>query len=322
MLSPKRLVIIVFALLLISFPFLVGKSSYFMGLVAMTAIYAIAAMSLNLLTGFGGQVSVGQGGFLVLGAYTPAVLSAKLEVPFWIGLPSAGVVAALISLVVGLPAVRLKGHFLAVATLGFGLSIPQIALNWQSLTAGYSGLSLARPDFASTDLGFFYVVIGATAIVTWLLLNISGSRLGRAFLAIRDSEIAAASNGINVAGYKTFMFIISSFFTGIAGGLYAYWMEYVSPGDFTIMTSFLLLAMIVVGGLGSIWGGIVGAVAFSIIPHFADAYVGVTNLVVGVAVILVILFRPSGLSSLSSLFVSGKGSPQQSAPTGQHKRSV
>ena len=303
-----RLSAFALVLLLLAFPFLVGQSSYFMGLAVMTAIYAVAAMSLNLLTGFGGQISVGHGGFLILGSYTVAILSAKVGLPIWVNLPFAGVVAAFISLVIGLPAVRLRGHFLAVATLGFGLSVPLIALNWQSLTEGYSGLLLTRPDLFATDIKFYYVIIGVALGITWLLVNIATSRLGRAFRAIKDSEIAAASNGINVARYKMLLFIISSFFTGIAGGLYAYWIEYVSPGDFTIMTSFLLLAMIVVGGLGSIWGSIIGAILFTLIPHFADAYVGVTNLIVGLAVIFIILLRPAGLSSLGSILVGAKSS--------------
>ncbi|UZD66034.1 branched-chain amino acid ABC transporter permease [Marinobacter sp. AN1] len=298
----RRTLVVIFAVFLLAYPFLVGQSSYFMSLVAMTAIYAIAAMSLNLLTGYGGQISVGQGGFLMLGTYTAAVLSAKLNMPIWITIPAAGVVAGLVSLVIGLPAVRLKGHFLAVATLGFGLSIPEIALNWKSVTAGYSGLPMMRPEAVSSDLAFFYVILVVTMVITWILLNIANSRLGRAFLAIRDSEIAAAATGINVAGYKTIMFMIAAFFTGIGGGLYAYWIEYVSPNDFTIMTSFFLLAMIVVGGLASIWGAIVGAILFTVIPHFADSYVGVTNLIIGVAVILIILFRPSGLISIGELF--------------------
>jgi branched-chain amino acid transport system permease protein len=298
----RRTAVVVFAIFLVAYPFLVGQSSYFMGLAAMTAIFAIAAMSLNLLTGYGGQISVGQGGFLMLGTYTVAVLSAKLDMPIWVTIPAAGMVASVVSLIVGLPAVRLKGHFLAVATLGFGLSIPEIALNWKSVTEGYSGLPMTRPDAVSSDLAFFYVILAVTMIVTWILLNISNSRLGRAFLAIRDSEIAAAATGINVAGYKTIMFMIAAFFTGIGGGLYAYWIEYVSPNDFTIMTSFFLLAMIVVGGLASIWGAIVGAILFTVIPHFADVYVGMTNLLIGVAVILIILFRPAGLISIGEIF--------------------
>ncbi|AMS45467.1 branched-chain amino acid ABC transporter permease [Aminobacter aminovorans] len=303
-----RLSIFALVSLLLAFPFLVGQSSYFMGLAVMTAIYATAAMSLNLLTGFGGQISVGHGGFLMLGSYTVAILSVKVGLPIWVNLPCAGLMTAFISLVIGLPAVRLRGHFLAVATLGFGLSVPLIALNWQSLTEGYSGLLVSRPELLSSDLQFYYVIICVTLVITWLLVNIANSRLGRAFRAIKDSEVAAASNGISVARYKTLLFIISSFFTGVAGGLYAYWIEYVSPGDFTIMTSLLLLAMIVVGGLGSIWGSIIGAILFTLIPHFADTYVGVTNLIVGLAVVLIILLRPAGLSSLGTVLTGTKSS--------------
>lgn len=298
----RRMAIVLFAIFLVAYPFLVGQSSYYVGLVAMAAIFAIASMSLNLLTGYGGQISVGQGGFLMLGTYTAAVLQAKLGMPIWVTIPAAGLVAGVVSLVIGLPAVRLKGHFLAVATLGFGLSIPEIALNWKSVTAGYSGLPVMRPDVISSDLAFFYMILAVTAIITWILLNIANSRLGRAFLAIRDSEIAAAATGVNVAGYKTVMFVIAAFFTGIGGGLYSYWIGYVSPNDFSIMTSFFLLSMIVVGGLASIWGAIIGAILFTVIPHFADAYIGITNLVIGIAVILIILFRPAGLISIGGLF--------------------
>ncbi|MCU5781686.1 inner-membrane translocator [Alcanivorax balearicus MACL04] len=311
----RRLYVSLLVVLLLTFPFLMGQSSYFMGLVVTMAIYAIAAMSLNLLTGYGGQVSIGQGGFLMMGTYSTGIISSTLGFPIWVALPAAGVIAALVSLVIGLPAVRLKGHFLAVATLGFGLCIPEIALNWKSVTGGYSGLPLMRPEWASSDLAFFYVILVLTFLVTWMLMNIANSRLGRAFLAIRDSEIAAAATGINVAGYKTIMFMISAFFTGLAGGLYAYWVQYISPNDFTIMASFFLLAMIVVGGLASIWGAILGAVLFTGIPHFSDAYVGVTNLVIGVAVVLVILFRPAGLVSLVGLIKPGEKQRSRKKPT-------
>lgn len=288
------------------FPFLVGQSGYYMTVVVMASVYGISAISLNLLTGYGGQVSVGQAGFLTLGAYTAAIFGAKLGAPFWLALIGAGVVTAVISLVIGLPAVRLRGHFLAVATLGFGLSVPEIALNWDSLTGGYSGMAVFRPDLFSSDLAFYYVIVFAAVAITWIIHNIVESRLGRAFIAVRDSEVAAAATGVNVSAYKTIMFVISAFFTGIAGGLYAYWVGFVSPNDFTIMTSLLLLAMIVVGGLASVSGAIIGAILLTIIPHFTASYVGVTNLMVGVAVVLVILFRPSGILSLTQLLTRNR----------------
>lgn len=285
-------------LLVLVFPFLVGQSSYYMGLAATVAMYAIASIALNLLTGYGGQVSVGHSGFLVIGAYAAAILSASCGFPFWLALPAAGIITAVIGLVIGLPAVRLRGHFLAVATLGFGLSMPAVALNWKSLTHGYSGMAVMRPDAFSSDLAFYYVIAVITFFIIWLAVNIARSRMGRAFVAVRDSEVAATANGINVAFYKATMFVVSAFFTGIAGGLYAYWVGFVSPNDYTIVTSFLLLAMIVIGGLASIWGAVLGALLLTVIPHFTDDYVGVTDLVIGIAVMAVILLRPAGLASL------------------------
>lgn len=289
------------ALFLLAFPFLAGQSGYYMGLVVTACMYSIAAIALNLLTGYGGQVSVGNSGFLMIGGYTVAILGSRLGVPIWLALPAAGIVTGLIGLVIGLPAIRLRGHFLAVATLGFGLSVPTVAMNWKSLTAGYSGMSVMRPDMVSSDLSFYYVFILVTLFIIWVAINIAKSRMGRAFIAVRDSEVAAAATGINVPLYKTIMFIISAFLTGIAGGLYVYWIGFVSPNDFDIVTSFLLLAMIVIGGLASIWGAICGAVLLGIIPHFTSAYTGVTDLVIGIVVMAMILLRPGGLISLAAL---------------------
>lgn len=298
----SRIYIAIFVVLLLLFPFIVGQSSYYMGLAVTACMYAIAAIALNLLTGYGGQVSVGHSGFLIIGAYTVAILADRLDAPIWLTLPAAGVVSAIVGFILGLPATRLRGHFLAVATLGFGLSMPAIALNWESLTAGYSGLAVMRPDLVSSDLAFFYVFIVLTAFITWMSINIARSRMGRAFVAVRDSEVAAAATGINVSYYKTIMFTVSAFFTGVAGGLYAYWVGFVSPNDYTIVASFLLLAMIVVGGLASIWGAIFGAILLTIIPHFTDEYIGVTDLIIGIAVMIVVLLRPAGIASLGELF--------------------
>ncbi len=255
-------------------------------------------MSLNLLVGFGGQVSVGHAGFLIIGGYTVAILAATFQLPIWILLPIAGILTGIVGLLIGIPAVRLSGHFLAVATLGFGISIPQIALNWDTVTNGYAGLSVSRPELLSSDLNLFYFIVLVTLIVFWLVKNIVYSVFGRAFIAVRDSEVAAQSIGINVSFYKTIMFAISSFFTGIAGGLYAYWFGFVSPNDFSIMTSLLLLAGIIVGGLASISGAVIGAVFLTVIPHFTDAYIGITNIVIGIALILVIMFKPDGIVHL------------------------
>jgi branched-chain amino acid transport system permease protein len=268
----------------------------------MICVYAITAMSLDLLIGFGGQISIGNAGFLSIGGYSVAILATKLGLPFLLVLPLSGVITGIIGLLIGLPAVRLSGHFLAIITLGFGLSVPQIALNWDSLTGGYSGLSVARPSWLSSDFQFFYVIVVVTVFITWLLHNILKSRMGRAFVAIRESEIAAQATGINVPFYKTIMFVISSFFTGLAGGLYGYWIGFVSPNDFTVFTSFLLLAMIVVGGLASIPGAIIGAILFTVLPELTRSFIGLTNIIIGLAVVIIILFRPHGIISLLDFF--------------------
>ncbi|MED4601901.1 branched-chain amino acid ABC transporter permease [Paenibacillus validus] len=297
----KKVLLALVVLLMAVYPLLVGYSNYFLTLFSITCIYIISSLSLNILVGYGGQVSVGHAGFLVIGSYTVAILGER-GVPFFVSFLMAGIVSGVIGLLIGLPAVRLRGHFLAVATLGFGLSVPLLVLNWDSLTKGYQGMAVSRPVFLSSDIEFFYVIVAMTVLVTWFIRNIVASSLGRAFVAIRDSEVAAQAMGIHVALYKTVMFVISAFFTGLAGGLYAYWLGYISPSDFSVTTSFLLLAMIVVGGLASIPGAIIGTILFSVLPHFTEHLIGMHSIVIGSAMALIILLRPAGLVSLKGLF--------------------
>lgn len=300
--SSNKMWLVLVLMFAFAYPFLVGQSGYFMTLFVMIIVYSITAMALNLLTGYGGQISIGHAGFLAIGSYSVAILASKYGLPFFVTLPLSGVITGLVGFIIAVPAVRLSGHFLAVATLGFGLAIPQIALNWDSLTGGYSGISLARPAGLATDLSFFYVVLAVMIFLTWLLNNILKSRMGRAFIAIRESEVAAEATGINLSFYKAIMFTISAFFAGLAGGLYAYWIGFVSPNDFTVVTSFLLLGMIVVGGLASIPGSIIGAILFSVLPELTSSFIGLTNIIIGVAIVLIILFRPAGFVSILDIF--------------------
>jgi branched-chain amino acid transport system permease protein len=286
------------AILILAYPFIVGGSNYYIILMNMVGIYAISAMALNVLTGYGGQISVGHSGFLSIGAYTAAILSTKLGMSFWLALPLSGVITGGIGFLIGIPAVRLKGHFLAVATLGFAVSIPLIAMKWDRLTGGFAGLSVKKPMLFHTNVSFYYLLVIVTVFLTWVLYNLIHSSLGRAFIAIRESEIAATVMGINVSFYKACMFSISAFFTGLAGGLYVFMVGFISPNDFTLTTSFLLLAMIVVGGLASLPGSILGASLLTLLPYLTDKWIGVTNTVIGVAMGLVILFMPDGLVSI------------------------
>ena len=240
LLKSKKIHIGLLIILLLILPLILMHSSYFMSLIAIMFIHIIAAMSLNLLVGFGGQISVGNAGFLSVGGYTVAILVNTLNLPIWITIPMSGFVTGLVGLLIGLPAVRLSEHFLAVVTLGFGLSVPLILMNWESVTGGYNGMAVIRPSILSSDLSFFYLIIIVTIFITLILHNILKSRIGRSFIAIRDSEVAAQATGINVPKYKILMFVISAFFTGIGGGFYAYWVCFFSPEDFPLATSLFL----------------------------------------------------------------------------------
>jgi len=264
----------------------------------------IIAIGLNVLIGYGGQISIGHASFLAIGAYASAILTLKLSLPFLIALPLSGFITAFIGFIVGMPAVKLSGHFLGVATLGFGVAIPEILLKWDALTDGFSGLFPERPvifgfSFAP-DLQIYYLFLAICLIVTWLVHNLIEGRIGRAFVAIRESEIAAISVGINVPFYKTLMFSISAFYAGIAGSLYSHFIGFISPHDFNINISFIVLSMVVVGGLGSKIGPFIGAIILTLIPQYTDHVPGLSLVLTGAALIIIILFLPDGLASIQS----------------------
>lgn len=290
--------------LMFLFPVVAGGVNYLLYSGSLIFIYVIIAMSLNLLIGYGGQISIGHASFLAIGAYASAIFTLSLGIPFWLALPLAGFFTALVGFVVGLPAVKLSGHFLAVATLGFGVAIPELLLKWDSLTGGFSGLFPDKPSILGytfdSDVKMYYLLLVVTLIVTWLINNLINSRMGRAFVAIRESEIAATAMGINVPLYKALMFSISAFYTGLAGSLYAHFIGFISPHDFNLSISFLVLAMVVVGGFASIPGSYLGAILLTMIPQLTDEVPGLSLVLTGVALVLVILFLPDGLISIRS----------------------
>lgn len=292
------LILIIAALLVPLF----GPSNYVMYVINLVGIFAICTMALNLLTGIGGQVSIGHAGFLGIGAYASAILDLRLGVPFWIGILLAGLITALIGFIVGLPAVRLSGHYLAIATLGFGVAVPQIALKWESLTGGYMGLAPRSPTIGAfvfdSEVRFYYLILGALILVYWTMSNIINSRFGRIFFSIRDSEIAAQAMGVRLPTAKAFLFALSGFYTGIAGSLYAHSINFISPNDFTIDVSFVLLAMLVVGGLTSLGGSIAGTAFLYILGQLTNEMHGLSVVITGLIMIVVILFFRNGVAGL------------------------
>ena len=246
--------------LLIAAPWMLG--AYLLSQLVFVFIYAIVGIGLVLLSGYAGQVSIGHAAFFAIGAYTTAVLQ-KYGVPLPLYLLLAGALAGVAGYFVGLPAMRLHGIYLAIATLAFAFIVEEVLARWESVTNGNEGLTLRPPAIAGWALGqagFFYLCLGLTVVCVLLALNLIRSPTGRAFVAIRDSETAARSMGIDIARYKTRAFAISSAMTGIAGALYAHKLSYISPEMFTLSMSIEFVMIIIIGGMISIRGAVFGAI--------------------------------------------------------------
>ncbi len=279
---------------------LVVSNNYWLHILNLGGIFAVCTLSLNLLTGCTGLFSVGHIAYYGIGAYTAAILSTRFGVPFLIALPCSGLVAMFFGILLGMPALRLKGLYLAISTLAFGEIAYKVFLNWNEVTNGTKGIRGIKAPVLfginfSTYRAYYYIVMIVLVITIVLMRNLIHSRVGRALLSIRESEIAAAAMGVNTVLYKIIAFAASSFFAGIAGCLYAYEVHFISPESFVSQESTTVLAMMVVGGIGSIAGSIVGAFALTIIPEVLR-FVGDIRLVLyGAAIVAIIIFVPKGL---------------------------
>ncbi len=284
-------------------------SEYMMTQLHFIGIYSIAGLGLMLLVGFTGQISLGHAAFLAVGAYTEALLAAA-GWPFWLSLPCAALLSAAVGIVVGLPALRLKGIYLAIATLAFGVIAEEIAARWESLTGGNSGLHVKPIELFGAkldgDADFYYLVLALTAVCCVALANLLRSPTGRAFFAIRDSEISAACMGVNLAKYKTLSFALSAGLTGIGGALYAHKVSFISPEQFTLLVSIELVTLVILGGVGSLHGAVLGAAFIIVLPQliaivkdYLPAAVagaaGLQSTVFGLVLIGFIIFEPMGL---------------------------
>lgn len=264
----------------------------------LVCIYSIGVVGQNLLIGYTGQISLGQAGFLAVGAYAFGHL-ARLGAPWPVALVGAGVAAGLFGIVVGFPSLRLKGPYLAVATMGFGIAVYQIFVNSEVLSGGRMGLSVPKltPILGLPNATFQYYFNFLIALVFVLIAyNIVSSYMGRAFVAIRDNDIAAEVIGVNLTRYKLLSFAISSFFTGIQGGLYALFLGYLEPNMFTFMESITLFVAVIIGGLASVEGAVMGAAFVVLVPQFLSSYKEMVPVVFGVTILIVLIFEPYGLA--------------------------
>jgi branched-chain amino acid transport system permease protein len=285
-------------------------SSYMVYILCLLAIYSIVAIGLNLLMGYAGQISVGHTGFFAIGAYTSGIGMLHFGLPFWVALPLAGLVSAAVGFLLGVPALRLSGFYLAVATLGFGIAVPLVILNSEGISGGHMGLNPPRPtafgfEFDS-DLSYFYLVFGVLllllAVAAWLLRT----KAGRAWVALRDSETAAQAMGINLAYYKTLAFAVSGFYTGIAGSLNGHLITAIHPEGYTFTQSIQFLTFIVVGGMASLPGSIMGAVFLTVaqqllsfgFPGLESRFKDLPAIMYGLLLVLCVMFLPGGLAGI------------------------
>jgi branched-chain amino acid transport system permease protein len=293
-------------------PFFVKGYVLFQGTMVMS--YAIALLGLNLLTGYNGQISLGHGAFYAIGAYTLAVLMDKVNVPYWLCVPAAGLVCLVVGYLFGRPALKLQGLYLALATFALGVVTPQLLKykHLEPLTGGVGGIVLIKPDAPwgltlNADQWLYFFALAVTVVMFLLGRNLIDSGTGRAMRAIRDHEIAAESMGVDNRHYKSMAFGVSAAYTGVGGALSALAVQFVSPDSFTMFLSISLLVGIVVGGVGTLWGAVFGAFFIMFVPNMAekiskDAAWGVY----GVVLIVFMFVMPGGVMGLVRRLRGGK----------------
>ncbi len=279
-------------------------------LLALSGIYLIVALSLNLVTGFTGQLALGHAGFMCVGAYSTAIGVMQFHLPLLIAIIMGGLVTSIFGLIIGFPTLRLRGDYLAIATLGFGEIIRITIVNLEKLTGGASGLD-GIPSFSNTGdyvadaLISFTWIFGFAIVVVAIMSNLIKSSPGRAIISVREDEIAANSMGVNTAYQKIFAFVISSFIAGIGGGLYAAFFGYLNPSMFGFLASVNIVIIIVLGGLGSITGTILAAIGFTYIQEWLRVFKDFRLVVFGLSLIAVMLFWPKGLMGNKEFSIIG-----------------
>ena len=317
MLNSRGKKLTMLALMIVIFTLPMFTSNYFVGLMTLCVIAAIGAIGLNILTGFTGQISIGVGAFLGVGGYASAILTTSMGLSFWIALPLAGVITAVVGGMFGIPSLRLKGLYLAIATLAAQFVILFIIRRWTDVTNGTSGMVLQRPSIGefsfASNTNYYYLTVVIMLATALYATNLLRSRTGRAFLAVRDRDVAAQIMGINLFKYKVLAFAISSFFVGISGALMAHYTMIVSPEFYEINVSIQYLAMVLIGGLGSVLGSIFGAFFIMLLPVVLDMVIGsmsgfmselsamlaaLEEFVFGLVIILFLIFEPGGLAHM------------------------
>ncbi|MBI3513709.1 MAG: branched-chain amino acid ABC transporter permease [Proteobacteria bacterium] len=287
---------------------LVLPNAYTQYVVNVMAINVILAVGLNIVKGFAGQVTVGHIALMAIGAYASAVLSTKLGLPFWAAMPAAMLVAAAAGAMVGIPSLRLEGAYLALATLGLAESVRIFisGTEWLGAAIGFEGIPppYLGPWALDSHYAYYYVAMPLALLGLYFSFSILRSDIGRAFKSIREDALAAAASGVNVPKYKVIAFVISALYAGCAGSLQAHMAPgFLHPNNYTITEMITLLLMVVFGGIGHIWGGVIGAILVTIIDDLTRDYYEYRMMMFGAVIVLVVIFMPRGLGGIIDDFL-------------------
>ena len=299
------------AAIALTVPFAIMGDSYWLQILNFMMLNAIMALGLNFMTGRAGLICLGYAAFMAIGAYTVGILTLKVGISFWIALPLAGIFASLFGVILGLPALRVKGHYLALVTIAFGLIVQELLLNLESITGGTNGLiDIPSPRFFGIDMGttvnfgfmsmtyqanFYYLCLVLLIIATVVLYRFSNSLFGLALNAMRHDQLAAQCYGLNLTNYKLLAFAIGAFFGGIAGGVYAAMINFIAPENFGYSLSIIVISMIILGGLDSIPGALVGAFFLTVFPEKFRAFEDYRVMFYGIIIVLCLLFMREGV---------------------------
>jgi len=311
--GPRMVAVLGGLSILLALPFMIGNMPYLFRTVIIITLYIVLALSLNLVIGFAGQLSMGHSAFYGIGAYTTALLMVEAKWSFWLALLASAVVASLFGFLLGIPTLRLKGDYLAIATIGFGELVRLVLINWVSFTRGPAGIpGIPGPSLFGytihTNADYYYIILALMLLTVVISNRLLNSRLGRGLIAIRDDEIAAEAMGINPATVKIMAFVLGAAIAGVAGSFFASYIHYVNPDNFTYVESVVILCMVVLGGTGSIPGVIAGAIILAALPEFLRDISTYRYAIYGMLLILMMINRPQGMIGMELL--KGKLKPK------------
>jgi branched-chain amino acid transport system permease protein len=307
--NKKLIVYLILAIFIMVIPWFIGN--YLTYLLNLSGIYIIAIIGLNILMGRGGQMFFGGAALMALGAYGAASLTIYLHIPFYASIPLSGLIASFLSIIITIPALRLKGLYLAMVSVGFHLILEQIIGGWDNFTGGFNGLSIPKASLLgvqmASDRAFYYIILLTVILCLWSISNLMKMRVGRAIWSMGQDPLVSSVLGINITLYKIIAFMVCAFYCGISGGLMAHYLQFISPDHFTMILAIMLLVGMIIGGWGSIKGSIAGGFFVTFLPEainlLKDYFLGksttlhdVQAVISGIIIIVIVIFMPGGFA--------------------------